>query len=71
MKKSFILMLSLVFLAACSMHYGSNGESLYKKSRNGQLLRVPPPLTDANVSHFYDLPPQNSNSGVSIVPPVD
>lgn len=68
MKKGFIVLLSLI-LGACSSHYASNGEHIYLSSRNGPGIDVPPPLTASNISHLYDLPPQNQNAVVSIVPP--
>ena len=70
MNKGFIIVLSSLFLGACSGHYASNGESIYLTCRNGPGLVVPPPLTQSNISHLYDLPPQNQNAVVSIVPPV-
>ncbi|KTD18398.1 hypothetical protein [Legionella jordanis] len=70
MKKIGFLMISMWLLTACS-NYASNGESLYLKSRNGAAVAVPPPLTDSNISHFYDLPQSNQNARVSIAPPAD
>lgn len=67
-KLGFIISVALV-LSACSGRYSSNGESLYLKSRNGVNLEVPPPLTKANISDFYNLPPQNQDAHVSIAPP--
>lgn len=70
MKKLGFVVLATLALSACS-RYSSNGEGLYLQSRNGVQLEVPPPLTSSNISHFYDLPPQNQNARVSIAPPVD
>ncbi|MCC5013965.1 MULTISPECIES: hypothetical protein [unclassified Legionella] len=70
MKKIGFLVLSIMLLTACSQ-YASNGEQLYLRSKNGTTVVVPPPLTDSNISHFYDLPPQNQNAQVSIAPPTD
>ncbi|WP_454780292.1 hypothetical protein [Legionella sp. WA2022007384] len=67
-KLGFIFFVTLV-LFGCS-RYASNGEHLYLSSRNGPSLEVPPPLTRANISSFYDLPEQNQNARVSIAPPV-
>ena len=64
-----VVVVSLL-LSACSAQYTSNGEQQYLKSRNGVNLVIPPPLTSANISHFYDLPPQNQDAQVSIEPPV-
>ncbi|WED42130.1 hypothetical protein [Legionella cardiaca] len=70
MKKFGFIILSMSLLSACS-NYASNGESQYLRSKNGPMVMVPPPLTDSNISHFYDLPPQNQNARVSIAPPAD
>ncbi|KTD12205.1 hypothetical protein [Legionella jamestowniensis] len=70
MKKFGFIILSVLVLSACS-NYASNGEALYLRSKNGQKLVVPPPLTDNNISHFYDLPAQNQNAMVNIAPPSD
>lgn len=71
MKKLGFVLLATLALSACSSRYSSNGENLYLQSRNGVKLEVPPPLTSANLSSFYDLPPQNQSARVSIAPPVD
>ncbi len=68
MKKIAFVMSLIVLLPSCS-HYASNGEKQYLLSRNGATLVIPPPLTDNNISHFYDLPQQNQNAKVSIAPP--
>ena len=68
MKKLVIAVISLL-VSACTAQYTSNGEQKYMSSRNGVTLVVPPPLTSANISHFYDLPPQNQNAAVSTKPP--
>lgn len=57
-----------LFLTSCS--YVSNGEKYYMQARNGAPLVIPAPLSSSNISHFYDLPPQNGNATVSIAPPV-
>lgn len=69
-KLSFIVLASLA-LSACNSRYTSNGENVYLQSRNGVKVVVPPPLTNANISNFYDLPPQNQEARVSIAPPGD
>lgn len=68
MKKLAMAVMSLL-VSACTAQYTSNGEQKYMASRNGVSLVVPPPLTSANISHFYDLPPQNQKATVSIKPP--
>lgn len=71
MNKLILTVLLIAGLSACGSRYTSNGEQLYLGSRNGQKLVVPPPLTSSNVSHFYDLPPQNQNAVVNVAPPID
>lgn len=63
------MVLCALVLASCSK-YSSNGEYLYLKSRNGPKVEVPPPLTSAYISGFYDLPAQTQDARVSIAPPV-
>lgn len=67
-KLSYVVFASLA-LSACSSRYASHGEASYLQSRNGVTLEVPPPLTNVNVSHFYDLPSQNEDARVAIKPP--
>lgn len=69
MKKISCIICAALILTACSGRYSSNGEHLYLKSRNGEKLEVPPPMTRANISDFYNLPPQNEDARVSITPP--
>ena len=70
MKKVGLLMVLSLLLTACTAQYTSNGEQHYLKSRNGAKLVVPPSLSAANISDFYDLPPQPHDARVSIKPPV-
>lgn len=70
MKKIVVIGLSIL-ACGCSSRYASNGEHLYLNSRSGATLVVPPPLTEANISHFYDLPRQDQKAEVDIVPPSD
>ncbi|MGC1182798.1 hypothetical protein [Legionella sp.] len=70
MKKLSFIVSVVMMLSACSGRYSSNGESLYLNSRNGVKLEVPPPLTRANISDFYNLPPQNQDARVSSAPPM-
>ena len=69
MKKIRIIMVLSVLLKGCSAQYTSNGEQQYLQSKNGVNLVVPSPLTTANISDFYVLPPQNQDARVSVVPP--
>ncbi|WP_256478777.1 MULTISPECIES: hypothetical protein [Legionella] len=59
----------VLLLSACASYYTSNGEKQYLQSRNGPNVVVPPPLTDGNLSYFYNLPAQNQDAQVSIQPP--
>lgn len=68
MKKLGIMVLPLL-LTACSAQYTSNGEQQYLQSKNGARLVVPPSLSTANISDFYDLPSQSQDAKVSITPP--
>jgi len=58
----------LGILAGCSK-YSGNAESLYLNSHNGPSIEVPPPLTSANIGHFYDLPQEYQSAIVDIEPP--
>lgn len=69
MNKLVIVVISMFFVVACSSRYASNGEQLYLQSQNGAVIKVPAPLSDDNVSHFYDLPQQTQDTVVSIAPP--
>lgn len=71
MKKVLIVIAATFLMSSCATHYTSSGEHRYLKSYNGRMLVVPPPLTEANISHFYDLPQQNQNAVVNITPPQD
>ena len=66
-KFGFIFILGL--LSVGCTQYTSNGEKEYLHARNGAKVVVPPPLTDSNISHFYDLPQQNQSALVNIAPP--
>lgn len=71
MKKLSFIVLAALALSACNARYASNGEEVYLQARNGVKIVVPPPLTNFNISNFYDLPPQNQNARVNIAPPGD
>lgn len=64
---------SMIFLSAllasCSSYYASNADKQYLNSKNGPMLVVPKPLTESNISHFYNLPPQTHDPRVSNEPP--
>jgi hypothetical protein len=67
-KLIYICIASLLAIG-CTSRYASNGENQYMKSKNGQNLVIPSPLSSDMISHFYDLPEQAQNSVVSITPP--
>ena len=70
MKKSIVISVVALFLVSCSANFGGQGEKLYLRSKNGPGVVVQPPLTDTNISHFYDLPvQQNKHPKASVVPP--
>lgn len=69
MKKMIVVLLGVLCLLGCSQ-FESNGEKLYLRSKNGPNIVEPPPLTDSNISHFYDLPPQPKKGfHVGVEPP--
>lgn len=70
MNKFFFGIIILCSLTACNSKFASNGEKKYLSNRNGDLLVVPPPLTNANISHYYDLSEPKGNPEITIVPPV-
>ena len=63
-------------LTGCSLiphteEFASNYKSAYLHSKNGQNLVIPKPLSDANLSDFYQLPNQSASVLViSIKPPM-
>jgi hypothetical protein len=67
--KRFVLA-GLFILSGCTSQYATNDESRVFKSHNGPGLVVPKPLTTANISYFYNLPPQEQDAHVSIAPPL-
>lgn len=70
MNKRYLLMVvPVLFLSGCGGQYTSNGEQHYMQSKNGRDPVIPPSLSSASISHFYDLPAQNQNAKVSINPP--
>lgn len=69
MTKLSVMVFSVLLLSACSTEYFSNSERLYLKSHNGEKVHAPSPLTNSNISDFYDLPAQNQDARVSLVAP--
>lgn len=67
--KKCVIILCAGLLTACSTMLVSNAEKQYLQNKNGPSVVVPPPLTGANMSHFYDLPPQTQDARISIRPP--
>lgn len=68
-KRCLCMVLPLFLVSGCGAQYTSNGEQHYMQSKNGRDPVISPPLTGDNISHFYDLPPQNQKASVSIIPP--
>jgi uncharacterized lipoprotein len=64
-----LAILCVCCLAGCTSNYSSSDKQQYLASRNGETLVIPPPLTNANVSGFYDLPSPEGPSKVSVTPP--
>ena len=62
------LLLCLV-LCGCESYYATNAEKQYLRSHNGAAVQVPPPLTAAEINHFYDLPTQNQAAEINTEPP--
>ncbi len=81
-KKRFILkkIITIFILAqgliGCSLmsstgEFASNNKTEYLHSRNSQGLLISKPLSDANISDFYQLSNQTTQvTGISIKPPV-
>ena len=71
MKKIVVVGVVVLFLVSCSTKFASHGDRLYLRSKNGPGVMVAPPLTDNNISHFYDLPAQpNKHPSVSVAAPM-
>ena len=82
MKHIFILFVLAIGLSACSMPFeepihtklqvpfSSSDKTQYLDSKNAPDLVVEQPLTKANLSGFYRLPPPPKNPKVGIEPPV-
>lgn len=69
--RSFFLMIVVCFsLAGCSSPYSTSGEQMYLKARNGENLVISPPLSQSQLSQFYDLPSVDTDPRVNIAPPM-
>ncbi len=80
--KQFFLCLVVLSVSACSslleepihtawsVPFASNDKDQYLESKNAPDLVVKPPLTTANLSGFYRLPPPPKNPKVKVSPPV-
>src|SRR5690348_492443 len=68
-KKLSVIVFMVLVLNGCT-EWLTGGDKLYLQSRNGNELIVPPPLTNGNISHYYDLPQQTQDPRISIEPPV-
>lgn len=60
----------VLLLTGCGSWYTSGAEKRYLKSHNGPGLVINAPLTDDNISHFYDLPEQRTDPTVANTPPL-
>ena len=68
--QKYIVIISLILLvASCNANFMNNADKYYLFSANGRNLVVSPPLTNSNISHFYDLPQQNKQLYTDIKPP--
>jgi len=68
-KKIGFLLVCMMCLASCATKYASNNQQQYLSSRNGVRLEVAPPLTNTNLSGFYELPTPDGAKKISVVPP--
>ncbi|MDF1645943.1 MAG: hypothetical protein P1U61_03030 [Legionellaceae bacterium] len=80
--KHILVLLTALALSACSMPFeepfhtvldvpfATNNKTQYLDSKNAPDLVVSPPLTAANLSGFYRLPPAPKNPKVDILPPL-
>lgn len=71
MNKLSVMVFGMLLLSGCSTQYFSNSDTLYLKSRNGEKVHAPSPLTNSNISDFYDLTAQNQDARVSLVAPIE
>lgn len=74
LKKVITIFMVLPTLAGCGLlpsgEFSSNDKHQYLHSKNGQNIVVNRPLTDSNMSDFYQLPNQTKPAKISIKPPV-
>ncbi len=74
MKKIVTIFVFLQALSGCALlpsaEFSSNDTHEYLHSRNGKNLGINRPLTDSNISNFYQLPNQTKPAKISIKPPV-
>lgn len=74
MKKIIIIFMMLQGLEGCdffpSSEFSSNNKSEYLHSKNGPNLVINKPLSDSNISDFYQLQNQTRPAKISIKPPV-
>ncbi len=68
-KIEWLAILVVFNLTSCSSPYATNDSLGYMKSHNGPRLVVDTPLTTANISYFYELPPVHADAFVDIGPP--
>ncbi|MCH9756786.1 MAG: hypothetical protein K0U37_06330 [Gammaproteobacteria bacterium] len=83
MKQILVLLIGAFGVSACSMPFeepihtawsvpfATNDKTQYLESKNAPDLVVEKPLTKANMSGFYRLPPAPKNPKVDVLPPVE
>ncbi|MBA2649245.1 MAG: hypothetical protein H0U75_06530 [Legionella sp.] len=69
MKKLSCVVWMMLILSGCA-RFSTNGEKIFVHSHNAPKLVVPPPLTCEYISDLYDLPPQDEDPTVSVLPPI-
>ena len=66
--------MTLLSLTGCSQfsssEFSSNNKKDYLHAKNGPNLVINQPLSDDNISDFYQLPDQRKIATISIKPPV-
>lgn len=62
-------LIAVCCLTSCAVKYASNDKAQYLLSKNGPQIEVPPPLTSANISNFYELPNPAEERKIGVTPP--
>jgi uncharacterized lipoprotein len=64
-----LLCIGVCFVLSSCSSLSLRGDNLYKNSVNGPNIQVPPPLSQAEISHFYDLPQVSATGETDLMPP--